>query len=188
MEASHNIWIERCNNVHDKVSRWETAQERRIAEAIVRAAYWHHNHIKLADRNTIFDTPLEERLKVPAKSLLEWHSQIKDTLKCAIQEYANHLKASSSDIPQFFKTLNARPRWSRRTRAVRWSSYGTRPAQQLRAVPNQKTNRRSRSTPREPTQPLQEPDQLHQPRHLHSDDNYPTWKQVSASQTSPNTQ
>ena len=170
IEASYKIWIERCNNVNDHESRLETAQERRRAEALVRAAYRHRQHVRLSDRDTIFDMPLEERLKQPAKTLLNWHEMIKTTLRFAIKEYAKYLKETSREIPQFFQKCRPPPRRSQRIR--RRSSYGTQPAHQVSSATHP-DRRRSRSVPR--TAPRTTPSGRRLiSGHISSDNNDPT--------------
>ncbi len=175
IKASKKIWVERCHNANDKTSKYETQQERRRAEAAVRAAYRHYDHIGSSDREQIFEVPLEDRLKQPAKSLLLWYDNTKTSLKTAISDYARHLEreeSSTRNIPEFFRKLPSQPR--RKSRRRRRSSYSTQPAQQTSPTRRQRP-RRSISLPRTlRSEPRGHHNHESEPNHLRAINDHPT--------------
>ncbi len=160
------------------MSKYETQQERRRAEVAVRAAYHHYNHIHQSDREQIFNVSLEDKLKKPAKSLLQWYDKIKTSLKTAIRDYAQYLEREESStrnipVPEFFRKIPRQPKQRRRMR--RRSSYSrTQPAQHASNIIRQ-CPRRSSSLPR--TLRVNTVRQQHhesEPNHLRAINDHPT--------------
>ncbi len=108
LKHSHSFWIERCQSTHTKTINFETEQQRRRANAIVTAMYDHEYDVCVNDRDHIFDTTLEEKLKTSAGQLLLWADMFKPALRRAIQDFKNSNRSQTTI--RFKKTRKWCPR------------------------------------------------------------------------------
>ena len=102
---AHSMWIERCTNVHPTTHKFETEQNRRRAEALVKAAYRHQENVSQADKEHLFSIPLETKLAESASSLINWHKTIKRVLKQSVKDHAKHQQENQSPISTYFSKV-----------------------------------------------------------------------------------
>ena len=122
MEQAHKLWIERCENVHEKVSEFETKQQQMRAERLLRAAYRHQENVLREDRDQIFAIPLEERLQQPAKTIISWYQDTKKVIKQAVKKFGKGIRQRKA-IPRFFR-IQERPQGFR-NESRRRNAFGT---------------------------------------------------------------
>ncbi len=87
LKQAHALWVDRCQTTHAKNEANENQQQRRRAEAKVRAIYKHKDQIARIDRDAIFTASLEDKLKEPAGRLLCWADLVFPTVQQAIKSF-----------------------------------------------------------------------------------------------------
>jgi hypothetical protein len=73
-QAAHEIWIQRCKELHDKEDGILTAGETQELQAKTRAMYGSAHLLHIQDRH-IFDKPIEERVESRLSDLKAWVQQ-----------------------------------------------------------------------------------------------------------------
>ncbi len=87
LKQAHALWVDRCQTTHAKNEANENQQQRRRAEAKVRAIYKHKDQIARIDRDAIFAASLDDKLKEPAGRLLCWADLVFPTVQQAIKSF-----------------------------------------------------------------------------------------------------
>jgi site-specific DNA-cytosine methylase len=70
-QATHEVWIQRCKELHDQEDGILTAREMQELQAKTRAMYSSAHLLNIQDRQ-IFDKPIEERLESRLSDLKAW--------------------------------------------------------------------------------------------------------------------
>jgi hypothetical protein len=101
LNKAHESWVYRCDQVHHQTARKESAQNRRRAEALVRAAYRHKFNVGSSDREVFFGVSLEQRLAdTGAAQLLVWYDTIQASLKQAIKDFERNSTIGQTTLLQ----------------------------------------------------------------------------------------
>ena len=106
---AHRLWINRCEFIHNKISKYETEQQQRRAHSKVRGLYKLKTEISTFDQEMFFGTDLQEKLKQSASSLLIWCDSILPALQRAIADN----KKENATQPRLDQILKLRHRHSR---------------------------------------------------------------------------
>jgi hypothetical protein len=104
LKTSHETWLERCQVVHHRTSRQESAHEALRAETRLRATYRYSNEVNALDRENIFGIALETRLQHSAQEILTWCATIKPALKRAIKDFKQQMGKGQTKINEFLPT------------------------------------------------------------------------------------
>jgi hypothetical protein len=99
----HALWKERCDKAHEKTGRAETAQQKSMVEAKVKALYLQAEHVGYLDRHKMFSRSVEDKLQEPAKRLQRWVELVTPAVKQAVREYSMRLRKQAQDIRKFFQ-------------------------------------------------------------------------------------
>ncbi len=151
LKHSHSFWIERCQSTHTKTINFETEQQRRRANAIVTAMYDHEYDVCVNDRQHIFDTTLEEKLKTSAGQLLLWADMFKPVLHRAIQDFKNSNRSQTTI--HFKKKRRRTKRAHKKSTTTKHHQRSLRDADLIRQIPLRfaPTLRTRRTSARRPT-------------------------------------
>ena len=102
---ARKMWLTRNKEVFEASERGEARNEIEACEQ-VRKLYELANEVGHHDR-TIFDMPLEERLRLPWQTLQKWTNNTLTTVRVCIKDYQEKLKSNQRDIRGFFQRRKA---------------------------------------------------------------------------------
>jgi hypothetical protein len=100
-QAAHEVWIQRCKELHDKEDGILTAREMQELQAKTRAMYSSAHLLNIHDRK-IFEKPIEERLESRLSDLKAWVQQLYPAVQKGIQDANTQLREGVQDIRNFF--------------------------------------------------------------------------------------
>lgn len=130
LDHSHDLWMSRCETIHASISKRETAQQRRRAIAHVKALYSHAPNVSYDDRDLFFGTPIAEKLREPATTLLLWCQSIKGALRRAIADQ-KHRQARTQRVILFTSTRPDTPAHKRSPCSHRSLDHSTVPIEHV---------------------------------------------------------
>jgi hypothetical protein len=92
-QATHEVWIQRCKELHDKEDGILTARETQELQAKTRAMY---------SSAHLLNKPIEERLEAQLRDLKAWVQQIYPAVQRCIQDTHIQMREGVHDIQNFF--------------------------------------------------------------------------------------
>jgi len=98
----HKLWKDRCDTLHEKTGRAETAQTRKLINHKVQALYEMATNVGYRDRHHIFATPINEKLLETVPNLTNWVASTGPAVKQAAQDHRRHTIKNTRDIRNFF--------------------------------------------------------------------------------------
>jgi hypothetical protein len=103
-QAAHEVWIQRCKELHDKEDGILTARGMQELQAKTRAMYSSAHLLNIHDRQ-IFDKPIEERLESRLSDLKTWVQQLYPAVQKGIQDANTQIREGVQEIRKFlFRT------------------------------------------------------------------------------------
>jgi hypothetical protein len=101
-QAAHEVWLQRCTELHDKEDGILTASETQELQAKTRAMYSSAHLLNIQDRQ-IFDNPIEERLESRLSDLKAWvQEQLYPVVQKGIQDAHTQMREGVQGIRNFF--------------------------------------------------------------------------------------
>ncbi len=101
-QAAHEVWIQRCKELHDTEDGILTAREMQELHAKTRAMYSSAHLLNIHDRQ-IFDKPLDERLDSRLSDLKAWVQQLYPVVQKGIQDANRQIRLGVQDIRNFLR-------------------------------------------------------------------------------------
>ena len=98
---THNLWKQRCNDIHDRDQKEKLSREHQEAITKTRAIYSRRNDMLHSDQ-VLLDMSLEDRLRRPARSLMAWVRSTMPVVKISVREKSELMRQGCRDIRDFF--------------------------------------------------------------------------------------
>jgi hypothetical protein len=95
------IWNERCDIMH-QANQNSNLHTRMHLHPQVRAIYEQSDRLDTIDRR-VLDTPIQETLKLPKKSLADWIKRSGNFVKIGIQRAHQRLKIGNNSTTKYFR-------------------------------------------------------------------------------------
>jgi hypothetical protein len=100
-KATHEVWLQRCKDLHDTEESIGSAREKQEAEAKTRAMYKQAAHMNSLDRQHCFDVPIDDRLASSTRNLKAWVKQMYPIVQLAVKDALAQAKNGLQDIRNF---------------------------------------------------------------------------------------
>jgi hypothetical protein len=101
-QAAHDVWIQRCKELHDKEDGILTAREMQELQAKTRAMNSSAHLLNIQEDRQIFDKPIEEHLESRLSDLKAWVQQLNPSVQKGIQDAHTQMREGVQDIRIFF--------------------------------------------------------------------------------------
>ena len=107
-QAAHEVWIQRCKELHDTEDGILTAREMQELQAKTRAMYSSAHLLNIHDRQ-IFNKPIDERLDSRLSDLKAWVQQLYPVVQKGIQDAHEQVRDGFQDIRNFLIRIAPQP-------------------------------------------------------------------------------